>query len=148
MVQNAIVKINIVSVIKKAKKRGRPTKYNPEVMIPAIEEYLEPFRTGMVNELPSRYKYARAIGVNQDTVVEWDKIHEDFSVALKEIDAVQAQQLKDHGMYGGKEVNTTMAIFLLKANHGLIETERKQVVGADNEEIKIRLVEPRHNEEE
>jgi len=25
------------------------------------------------------------------------------------------------GLYGGKEVNSTMAIFLLKANHGLIE---------------------------
>lgn len=122
-------------------KAGRPTKYAPEIMIPAIEEYLEPFRTGMVNELPSRYKYARTIGVNQDTVVEWEKTHPKFSVAIKEIDMVQALQLKDHGLYGGKEVNSTMAIFLLKANHGHIETERKQLVGADNESIKIELVE-------
>jgi hypothetical protein len=39
-------------------------------------------------------------------------------------------------MYGGKEVNSTMAIFLLKANHGMIETEKKMLVGENGESLK------------
>ena len=31
------------------------------------------------------------------------------------------------GMYGGKEVNAAMAIFLLKANHGLSDGPQTQV---------------------
>lgn len=39
----------------------------------------------------------------------------------------------DDGMYGGKEVNAGMAIFLLKANHGMKEDPSVQV----NQQINV-----------
>ena len=39
----------------------------------------------------------------------------------------QKQQLIDDGLYGGKKVNAAMAIFLLKANHGMSDGNNIQV---------------------
>lgn len=125
-------------------KVGRPTKYTPEI-IEEISTYLREYETGEINNLPTRYKFAQRIGVNDDTLVEWENktdkegnlVYPDFSAAIKRIDKAQKQQLMDHGMYGGKEVNSTMAIFLLKANHGLIETNRQELTGKDGEKLVI-----------
>ncbi len=117
---------------------GRPTKYIPEVIYPKITAYIE--STGKSNgeeqtELPTLEGLALALGVNPDTIYEWasgkysDKYkikklrgrlkHPEFSESLKQILAKQKNQLMNDGMYGGKEINQAMAIFLLKANHGL-----------------------------
>lgn len=100
--------------------RGQPTKYKPEY-IEAIGEYL--LTVGRENmELPTREGFAHRIGVNGDTLVEWEKHWPDFSAAIKAgIDENQKKQLMNDGLYGGKEVNSTMAIFLLKVNHDMIE---------------------------
>lgn len=102
---------------------GRPTKYDP-AFINQIDEYIA--TTGKEQmTLPKREGFARYIGINIDTLVEWCKIHPEFSVAIKKIDELQKENLMDDGLYGGKEVNSTMAIFLLKVNHGMVETEKK-----------------------
>lgn len=99
---------------------GRPTKYIPEVIFPQIKEYLNSVNT---NELPSVDGLALYLNVNTDTIYEWNKQHPEFSDYLKKIASKQKTQLMNDGMYGGKEVNAGMAIFLLKAIHGMKENE-------------------------
>lgn len=99
-------------------KRGRPTKYIPEIIYPKIDEYLS--TCGRENtELPTVEGLANYLNVNKDTIMEWAKVYPDFSVYLKKLSDKQKNQLINDGMYGGKEVNSSMAIFLLKAIHGL-----------------------------
>jgi len=87
-------------------------------------------------ELPTIEGLAISLGVNTDTIVEWEKKYPEFSATIKELKEKQKNQLINDGMYGGKEVNSTMAIFILKCNHGMIETERKMLVGADGKDLK------------
>lgn len=114
---------------------GRPTKYNPE-MIGKIEEYLK--KCDEDNELPMIEDVALLLDINDDTVVSWENAvypedYEDesmrgqlkfpeFSATIKRVKMKQKKKLMKDGLYGGKEVNSTMAIFLLKANHNMVET--------------------------
>lgn len=101
---------------------GRPTKYIPEIIFPKTQEYLE--SCGKENmELPTVEGLALALDVNDDTIVEWAKKYPDFSATLKKLVFKQKNQLMNDGMYGGKEINSAMAIFLLKANHGMKDGE-------------------------
>ena len=61
----------------------------------------------------------RHVQVKPYTFLEWSSKHHEFTESIKKILIKQKKQLMDDGMYGGKEVNSAMAIFLLKANHGL-----------------------------
>lgn len=97
---------------------GRPTKYVPEVIFPLIEEYIQSCGKEQM-ELPTIEGLSLKLGVNDDTIVEWGKIYPEFSATIKKILAKQKVQLMNDGMYGGKEVNPAMAIFLLKVNHGM-----------------------------
>ena len=113
-------------------KGGRPTKYYDGV-IDKIDEYLTTVGREQT-KLPTRYGFSQFIGVNDDTLVEWENkkendklVYPKFSATIKRIDKAQKEQLMDDGLYGGREVNAAMAIFLLKANHNLIETERKEI---------------------
>lgn len=97
---------------------GRPTKYIPETIYPKMQEYIE--SCGKENmELPTVEGLALALNVNEDTIVEWSKKYSEFSASLKKLMFKQKTQLMNDGMYGGKEINSAMAIFLLKANHGM-----------------------------
>ena len=104
-------------------KTGRPTDYSPATLS-KVEEYIGTCGREQTS-LPTLEGLAIYLGVHTDTIQEWKKVHDEFSVACKKIDEKQKQQLIDDGLYGGKEVNSSMAIFLLKANHGMIETEKK-----------------------
>lgn len=93
-----------------------------------IDEYLAQCGKEQMT-LPTRIGFAKFIGVQRQLVLDWEKakdaegnlIHTEFKEALEKIDDAQKQQLMDDGLYGGKEVNSTMAIFLLKVNHDMIE---------------------------
>jgi hypothetical protein len=101
-------------------KLGRPTKYVPEIIYPQIDDYISSCGRDQT-ELPSIEGLALHLKVNADTLYEWAKIYPDFSESIKRILMKQKKQLMDDGMYGGKEVNSAMAIFLLKVNHGMNE---------------------------
>lgn len=103
-------------------KVGRPTKYIPEVIHPKIEEYLEQCGREQT-KLPSVEGLALYLDVNTSTVFQWAKDYPEFSKYLKKIAETQKEQLMTDGMYGGKEVNAGMAIFLLKAIHGMKDGE-------------------------
>lgn len=97
---------------------GRPTKYIPEIIFPKAEEYFKEVGTGQMT-LPTVEGLAEKLGVVSDTIREWTKHHKKFSATIKRLADKQKKQLMNDGMYGGKEVNAAMAIFLLKANHGM-----------------------------
>ena len=71
--------------------------------------------------LPSVEGLAIFLDINPDTLYEWAKKHKEISEYLKKVATKQKQQLMDDGLYGGKEVNAGMAIFLLKAIHRMNE---------------------------
>ncbi len=107
-------------------KIGRPTKYIPETIHPKIEEYITSCGRE-ATELPTVEGLAIHLQVNPDTLFTWAKDYPAFSESIKRILALQKKQLMNDGMYGGKEVNSTMAIFLLKVNHGMVETPSVQI---------------------
>lgn len=82
-------------------RKGRPTKYHKKYC-KAIVEYFDveytktltqtyTYKDGSVSEkeievangLPTFEKFSVDIGVNRDTLLEWVKVHKDFSVAYK-----------------------------------------------------------------
>ena len=96
---------------------GRPTKYLPNVFL-KIEEYFK--SCGRENtQLPTIEGLADYLDVTSETIRQWSKEYPEFSLTIKKLADKQKEQLMNDGMYGGKEVNAAMAIFLLKANHGL-----------------------------
>ena len=95
---------------------GRPTKYIPATIFPKMEEYIS--MCGRENtQLPTVEGLAGHLGITSETVRQWAKKYPKFSLNIKRLVDKQRQQLMDDGMYGGKEVNAAMAIFLLKAIH-------------------------------
>ena len=116
---------------KKSKKaivkrpNGRPTKFSSAVY-PKIEEYLSMCGREQT-ELPTIEGLAGKLGITSETVRQWAKKYKSFSLTIKAIADKQKNQLMNDGMYGGKEVNAAMAIFLLKVNHGMKETSTTAV---------------------
>jgi hypothetical protein len=113
---------------------GRPTEYQEDTP-EKVEAYIQSCGREQT-ELPTLEGLAIYLGVHTDTIQEWQKVHPEFSVSVKGILERQKNQLVNDGMYGGKEVNSTMAIFLLKCNHGMIETERKLLGNLDGSNLK------------
>ena len=99
-------------------------------------------------KLPKLSEFCREyIGANEDTVELWVKgqnlpegaATSDLVGAVKRIKSAQREELIDDGLFGGKEVNVAMAIFLLKANHGMVETSRQELVGKDGQPLTINV---------
>jgi len=132
------------------RKVGRPTKYKPE-MVDIINAYLETVGREQT-KLPKRVDIARLLGVDADTLNNWENsrdkkdrlLYPKLFGALKKVDDMQKSQLMDDGLYGGKEVNASMAIFLLKANHGLKDGSGVQV-NIDNRKLYVTSLPKRLN---
>ena len=121
-------------------KIGRPSKYTP-VLQKKAEDYFKQCLDG--NAFITVERLALQLNINDDTVVEWSKlkydddhddkrlagkpVYPDFSAIYKKVKTLQKLQLKEQA-FGGKG-NVAMGIFLLKADHGLIETERREHTG-------------------
>jgi hypothetical protein len=124
---------------------GRPTKYIPNLIFPKIDEYIESCSREQT-KLPTVEGLALFLDVNKDTIMEWDKRHSEFSVYLKKVADKQKEQLMNDGMYGGKEVNASMAIFLLKAIHKLRDGNNESFgMEFKNGEKSMRIVVTRGN---
>jgi hypothetical protein len=117
-------------------RTGRPTKYKPE-FVNELDEYLT--TTGKEQtSLPTRQGFALWLGIDDETLIEWGKKYPDFSATLKRLMQIQAKQLIDDGIYGGKEVNATIVKLLLQNNHGMREkTETDITTGGDKLESLI-----------
>ena len=132
------------------KKMGRPTDYDKNIdYVQKANEYLQTCGREQT-KLPKVEEFCEYIGIDDDTAVEWCKKYKssNFSAAIKRIKTVQKGELIDDGLFGGKEVNPGMAIFLLKANHGMIETEKKVIAGDNKSPFEVRIVEDKPLPEE
>lgn len=106
---------------------GRPTKYDPR-FCDELDKYLA--TTGKKQtSLPTIQGFALWLGVDSDTLGNWanakddeeNLIHPEFFGTLKKLKDLQAKQLIDDGIYGGKDVNATIVKLLLQNNHGMKE---------------------------
>jgi len=109
------------------KKTGRPTKYKPSEINPKIEEYLSLCGREQT-QLPTVEGLARHLGVISETLREWAINYPEFSANLKRIADAQREELVQSGFWGGRDINASMAIFLLKAIHGLKENDPNTLV--------------------
>lgn len=125
---------------------GRPTKYTSSMIADALEYINSCGRTA--TELPTIEGLSLKLGCDDDQIVEWGKKYPKFYATIKNLKANQKNQLINDGLYGGKEVNPAMAIFLLKVNHGMIETEKKILAGDKNEPLQIEFVSERPDTED
>lgn len=119
------------------KGMGRPTIYRKQCLKIAKNYLLECF-TG--HKIPFIQELSMRLEINDDTLNEWCKVNEDFSATIKRVKDYQKMRLMDDGLSG--KVNTSMAIFLLKANHKLIETQRIQNTGDEEEPMTIIFTDP------
>lgn len=114
------------------KKIGRPTKYNQKYCRELIKFFsvnatrvVEDIRklsadggdSGIIqrrvaNEMPTFAKFARKIGVNQDTLHEWRKKHKEFSEAYKQAKELQEEFLINIGLSG--VTSASFVIFAMK----------------------------------
>lgn len=98
---------------------GRPTKYKEELN-QELDKYLK--TTGKEQmSLPTIQGFSLWLGINDDTLNEWTKEYSEFSATIEKLKKLQAKQLIDDGIYGGKEVNATIVKLLLQNNHGMKE---------------------------
>lgn len=118
---------------------GRPTKYDPS-FVAELDKYLTILNKEK-NCLPTVEGFAIHLGVDADTVNNWAKarvkdergnktkklLHPEFCRAIKRLKDIQKEKLINDGLYGGREVNSTMAIFLLKVNHGMVEKSQTDI---------------------
>jgi len=105
---------------------GRPTDYDQEQAETAAEAYLQTCGREQT-KLPKVTEFYRLLGITRETGSQWQKEHPEFSDTCKKIMDIQQEELIDDGLFGGKEVNASMAIFLLKANHNMIETTHTDI---------------------
>ena len=128
---------------------GRPTKYSEEMPKKVLEyidscqdsyEQIEAFdKEGnpilisrpAVN-LPSRAGLSLYISIAKSTINEWEKQHDEFSVALKRLDAAQETKLLSGGLAG--TYNSTIAKLGLSTNHGYAEQSKTDLT-TDGEKI-------------
>lgn len=115
---------------------GRPTKYSVE-MVKGVRKYIascddevfefwktrgeksDSYERKLKVKLPTMQGLALFLQVNTDTLVEWGKIHTEFSVTLKDLMALQAQRLVAGGLSG--DYNPMITKLILSANHGMKE---------------------------
>lgn len=108
---------------------GRPTKYKKE-FIKEAEKYLDECENA--RKVPFLEEFAGLIEVSTDSVKRWTEANEDFCTAIERIKDYQCLALKKLGLKSPR-----MLIFLLKANHGMIETSKIQHEGSVGKPLNI-----------
>ncbi len=97
---------------------ARPTKYKAEY---ATDEYLDKYIDDCLKNkwLVSLCGLAVYIGVCEDTLQEWRKVHSAFSVSLSRLKQVSKEMLFNKGL--DSTYNSTIAKLILSSNHGMAE---------------------------
>jgi hypothetical protein len=95
-------------------------------------------------QIPFVEELCLELGINDDTIVEWAKEHEEFSATIKRLKTLQKLHLKRDALE--KRTHANMAIFLLKANHGL--DEKKPDIPPEDRTITIHWVDTPRTEDQ
>jgi len=106
---------------------GRPSKYNDEMLAKA-KAYYHKCLGNIDNKkrMPLLEELARLCDVHGETLENWCEENEEFFETIKKLKELQKERIVQIG-FGAK--NPTFAIFMLKANHGMIETEKRILAG-------------------
>lgn len=99
---------------------GRPSKYYPEICDEIVKFFDRPLYEEvngkvMPNRLPTFERFAMDKDLHTDTLVEWEKIYPEFSVAYKKAKQIQVEHITQHAMLGGYQ--QPFSIFFLKNCH-------------------------------
>ena len=111
--------------VSEKKLRGRPPKYYPAIT-EKVDKYFEQCGREQT-KLPTIEGLADYLDITSETIRDWCGKFPSFSLTIKKLVEKQKVQLMNDGMYGGKEINAAMAIFLLKANHGMKDGSQMQL---------------------
>lgn len=98
--------------------RGRPTKYSASVPKSLRKYTSECLQKG---DFPTIEGFSAYLGVGTRTLYDWQLEYPDFSQTMDELRDTQKHHLISKGLTGG--YNTRFAMFLLKANHGMMEKD-------------------------
>lgn len=108
---------------------GRPSKYEERF----CDEVIEDAKLGF-----SLTAFAGKIGVDRDTILEWSRVHPEFSVAVRRHKAIRARTLEE-GLLKADATgpNVTSRIFALKnaAPEDWKEVARAELTGRDGAAI-------------
>lgn len=116
-------------------KTGRPTDYSAE-KLKIAKQYLQDCWGD--DSIPYIEALAYKLDITRETVYQWSKDDENkkqFSYTVKRIEDLQRLRLLQRS--NAKDAFTPGQIFQLKANHGMIETERKMLVGKEGESLGV-----------
>lgn len=73
------------------------------------------------------------LGFTTETLGEWKRKYKDFSYAYKKAKEIDKDILQKKAL--SNNYNATMAMFLLKANHGMIEADKREALDIRRKEI-------------
>jgi len=113
----------------------KPTKFTPELVAKIDEFFSEAVPTNM--RIPTVEGLCLKLGISRETIYQWAKEHKKISDTLELIKTKQKEFLTEIGIFGGKEINANIVALFLKANHGMIETTRQELTGAEGEPLVI-----------
>lgn len=132
---------------------GRPTKLTPARLKKAKAYYkfkLNEREIPFIEELAiqhldvDRHTVARWVNKGEDSEAlkkmepKQAKLYVDFCSTVKKLATMQLFQLKVRGIADGRNA---VAIFLMKADHSMIETNRTELSGPNGEPIQFKPVE-------
>lgn len=117
---------------------ARPTKYDPK-FVQEVDKYLATTGHGTMH-MPKIESLAIRLEVSKNTLYEWAKEHKEFQDALEKLMSYQGERLIDDGIYGGKEVNSTIIKLLLQNNHGMKERVDQTTNDKDLEVIGVKFL--------
>lgn len=110
-------------------KIGRPSKYRKS-FIKAAEKYLEECINA--RKAPFLEELAMRLAISEDSIRRWSEANDDFCGAIDRIKNYQKLALMKLGLK-----SPSFIIFLLKANHGMIEAEKIQHEGKEDKPLNI-----------
>ena len=118
------------------------SKYHGLETLKVVEEYIKKCKDDE-HFLPTVEGIALELDVNVDTLYKWAKRYLAFRNLRDKVLLMQKQRLMNAVAFGGKFANAGGGIFLLKANHGMIETSKNLIGNADGSNIDtLRIYKP------
>jgi hypothetical protein len=111
-------------------------KCTPEQLLKIGQETLNQLKE--TNQLITLYKWYSGAGIDEETLQDMSKSHSDINRLYKEYKQAQQDQLLTQGLTS--KFNPIMSIFLLKAKHGYMETDKRILTGDKSAPISISIV--------
>jgi hypothetical protein len=102
---------------------GRPARKYPENAVEIIDEYIEWCMANDRVPFKEALRTRKYFNVSADLWLRWEEEHPEFNEASKRLEEMQRFQLMETSLRS--KSNVIAAIFQLKVNHGMIETEKR-----------------------